>query len=86
MPQPLNCNQCGQMHQRVPGADLWCSDVCRKAAIVDRAIVEMRLEKDGFVRVPDAPGLWVKHGIHVTTDQTYAEGFEETQARHADAC
>lgn len=85
MPQPLECNQCGQQHQRVSGADLWCSDVCRKAATVDRAIVEMQLEKAGFVRVPDAFGLWVKNNVHITTDQAYAEGLEETLARHADA-
>lgn len=83
MRQPLVCQQCGQKHQRVAGADLWCSAVCRNAAAVDRAIAEMQLEKAGFTRVASVFGLWVKNNVHITTDQVYTEGFEKAAAKHA---
>lgn len=81
----LKCRQCGREFPRAPGADLYCSDECRKAHAVETAIGEDQLRVAGFEPVDGTHGLWKKGGVHVTADQVKHEGIHKTLDRHSEA-
>lgn len=85
MARILKCRDCGGHHPAVPGADLYCSDECRRSHAVELAIGEEQLRKAGFQPVDGVHGLWEKGGVHVTADQVKHEGIEVTLDKHSEA-
>lgn len=85
MANDLKCRQCGRAFPQAPGADLYCSDECRKAHGVETALGEEHLRIAGFQPVDGIHGLWEKGGVHVTADQVKHEGIHETLDRHSEA-
>lgn len=85
MSHQFQCHFCKRRFPHQPGAGLYCSIECEKK---DKALHERigkQLEAKGFKRHKEAPNLYQKDGVGVTTHEVKHHGFKETLAKHAAA-
>lgn len=84
MPKLVTCLQC-RRKLPIQYGDLFCSPKCRKENAAAKVEVEHTLALQGFEPVKGILNLWVKDGVHLTTDQVMHEGLAISTEKHAEA-
>lgn len=82
MPQPLHCHACGRLFPHRRGADLYCSPKCEAQDKAAHGLMQIALHDAGFSQVKEVPNLWLKDGVHISTDEVLREGLAPTLAKH----
>lgn len=79
----FHCHGCGSGFPHKPGADLFCSEKCRKRQEKKVQQTAATLAAKGFKRSSKAPNVFTKDGVSITLEQVLTNGLKETIAAHA---